>query len=342
MQFHWHSKSIDIYSNSDKPTTMLKKISKWTGIIVLLLLIILFLAVALKQNITFGAPYPTIHASKDSAVLARGKYLVYGPAHCADCHGSAGSEDLVNKGAEVALQGGKAFDLPIGKAYPKNITPDMETGIGNLSDSQIARSLRYGVGYDGRALLDFMPFHNTSDDDLTAIISYLRTMPPVKNKVPANSYNVLGKVLKAFVIKPTGPDGEVAKSVKPDSSVEYGKYLAMYVSNCRGCHTNRDLKTGAYIGPFFAGGFTIESLVDKHYVFHTPNISPDKNTGHIYNWTEQTFLQRFRRGKFYPQSPMPWGPFLQMSDMEIKAIYRFLQTVTPVENKIDKIVEIKK
>jgi len=318
---------------------MFKKIFKWTGIILLLLIIILAITVSLKQSHQFDAPYPAIHASKDSAVLARGKYLVYGPAHCADCHGPVGSDDIVNKGGLVALPGGKVFELPIGKVYPKNITPDMETGIGNLPDSQIARSLRYGVGHDGRAMLDFMPFHNTSDEDLTAIISYLRTMEPVKNKVPDNSFNVLGKVMKAFVIKPTGPDGEVAKSVKQDSSLEYGKYLATYVANCRGCHTNRDLKSGAYIGPFFAGGFEMEG--DKNHIFHTPNISPDKKTGHIYNWTEEDFLNRFHKGKIYPQSPMPWGPFSHMSDMEIKAIYRFLQTVQPQENKIDKIVEVK-
>jgi mono/diheme cytochrome c family protein len=318
---------------------MFKKIIKWTGIILLLLIIILTITVVLKQNTKFAAPYPDIHASKDSAVLARGKYLVYGPAHCADCHGPVGSDDVVNKGGLVALSGGKVFELPIGKFYPKNLTPDMETGIGNVPDSQIARSLRYGVGTDGRAILDFMPFHNTSDDDLTAIISYLRSMEPVKNKVPENSFNVLGKVMKAFVIKPTGPDGEVAKSVKQDSSVEYGKYLAMYVANCRGCHTNRDLKSGAYIGPFYAGGFEMEG--DKNHIFHTPNISPDKKTGHIYNWTEEDFLNRFHKGKIYPQSPMPWGPFSHMSDMEIKAIYRFLRTVPPQENKVDKIVEIK-
>ena len=48
---------------------------------------------------------------------------------------------------------------------------------------QIARSLRFGVGRDGRALAPFMPFANLSDEDLTAIISYLRTQAPVRNQV---------------------------------------------------------------------------------------------------------------------------------------------------------------
>lgn len=321
----------------------MKKFLKWAGMILLLLIVVLVVTVAMRQNIKYDAPYPEgIHASKDSAVLARGKYLVYGPAHCADCHGAPGTEELVNKGEEVALPGGKMFDLPIGKIYTRNITPDDETGIGKITDEQIARSLRYGVGVDGRALIDFMPFHNTSDEDLAAIISYLRSMKPVKNKVPDNTYNMMGKVVKAFLIKPTGPTGEVLKTVKQDSSVEYGKYLANSVANCRGCHTDRDLKTGAFIGKDFAGGFQMESFADKNYIFHTPNITPDKKTGHISSWNEAVFLQRFRKGKVYPQSPMPWGPFGRMSDMEVIAIYRYLQTVTPVENKVMPIVEVKK
>ena len=319
---------------------MLKKILKWTGIILLLFLVVLTATVLMRQHLIFDAPYPSgIQASKDSAVIARGKYLVYGPAHCADCHGAVGTESRVDKGEEVALTGGKVFDLEIGLIYPRNITVDAETGIGALTDAQIARSLRYGVGHDGHAMFDFMPFHNTSDADLAAIISYLRSMPPVKNVIPKDKYNLLGKVLRAFALKPVGPDGEVLKAIKPDSSAEYGKYLAGSVANCRGCHTNRDLQTGAFIGKDFAGGLQLD---EKGFTFTTPNLTPDKNTGHIFGWTEDAFLQRFRRGKVYPQSPMPWGPFGRMSDMEIKAIYRYLRSVAPVENKIAQVVVAQK
>lgn len=320
---------------------MLKKLLKWLGIILLFAIIGLAITIGLRQNVKYTAPYPNIHASKDSAIIARGKYLVYGPAHCADCHGPAGTDDQVNAGVEVPLSGGKFFPIPPGNIYVSNITPHAN-GIGNFKDEEIARSLRYGVGVDGRAIFDFMPFHNTSDDDLTAIISYLRTTNPVSNVVPKTEYSFLGKILKALVIKPVGPTGEVLKSVKPDSSIEYGKYLATSVANCRGCHTERDLKTGAFVGPDYAGGFVIESQVDPKYVFHTPNISPDQKTGHIYGWTEEMFLARFRKGKLIPQSPMPWGPFGRMNDMEIKAIYRYLKTVAPVERKIEKILVVNK
>jgi hypothetical protein len=311
---------------------MLKKILKWTAFVVLSLLIILSITVAFRQHLQFDAPYPDIHASTDSAVLARGKYLVYGPAHCADCHAKPEFQEAVNQGQEVALSGGRRFDIPIGVIYSRNITPD-ETGIAKFTDQQIARSLRYGVGVDGRALFDFMPFHNTSDEDLTAIISYIRTLKPVQNKVQANEMSVIGKVVKAFLIKPVGPDGDVPKTVLHDTGIAYGKYLAKCVSNCRGCHTKRNLMTGAFMRQEFAGGFKMESIIDRdHYSCVTPNLTPDPATGHISQWNEEVFIKRFRAGKIIPHSTMPWGPFSRMSDDELKAVYYYLVTLTPVKN----------
>ena len=94
---------------------MFKKILKWTGLILLFIVVGLVVIILLNQNKKFEAPYPVIKASTDSAVLARGKYLVYGPAHCADCHSKPGTEELVNSGAEVDLPRGRDFALLIGQ-----------------------------------------------------------------------------------------------------------------------------------------------------------------------------------------------------------------------------------
>jgi mono/diheme cytochrome c family protein len=305
---------------------MLKKILKWTVLSILTLVALLLVSAQFLHKKKYEAPYPNIHASTDSAVIARGKYLAMGPAHCADCHGAPGTEAAVDRGEEIPLQGGRVFDIPPGKFYPRNITPD-ETGIGNLKDEEIARSLRYGVGHDGRNMIDIMPFHNTSDEDLQAIISYLRASKPVKNVVPANEYTPLGKMVFSYVLKPVGPEGEVLKTVKRDSTIEYGKYLAFSVANCRGCHTKRDLKTGAYIGEPFAGGFEMDV---PGYILTSPNITPAK-TGRITGWSEERFIKRFREGKKVQNSPMPWGPFSRLDEVDLKAVYRFLQTVKPVE-----------
>lgn len=275
-----------------------------------------------RQNMTYNRPYPAISASSDSAVIARGKYLVFGAAHCADCHGPSNSDSLYNVGLDVPLAGGFTFDLPLGKIYAKNITPDMETGIGKRTDAEIARTLRYGVHANGKVAIDFMPFHNTSDEDLTAIISYLRTQRPVHHEVPDNSLNAMGKVVNAFLIEPVGPDGEVAVSVQPDTTAAYGAYLAKNVANCYGCHTDRSM-TGAFTGVPYAGGLEIEGLI-------TPNLTTD-STSHIFGWSQKNFMDRFRLGKLIKASPMPWNSFKRMSDNDIKAIYNFLQTLEPVK-----------
>jgi mono/diheme cytochrome c family protein len=312
---------------------MIKKILKWTGIIIGSIILLLIVVVSLRQNLKYDAPFPAIKASTDTAVIARGKYLALGPAHCADCHASPDSRELVEKGIEVPLSGGYNFNLPLGQFYVKNITSDKETGIGKYSDAEIARMLRYGVRPDGTAALPFMPFHNTSDEDLSAIISFLRTQKPVKNKIPENKTTIMGNIVKAFLLKPSGPTGQVPKAIKKDTSAAYGKYLAYSVANCYGCHTNRDM-TGAFIGEPFSGGMKMESFVDPDkYYFITPNLTPD-STGRMFGWSQAMFINRFRQGKVLPGSHMPWGPFSRMSDEELKAIYNFLNSVKPVKNHI--------
>ena len=299
----------------------LKKTIKWTGIIVLALIVGLAITVMARQNVKYEAPYPNIIASTDSAVIARGKHLVYSSAHCIDCHNKQNSDSLINLGQEVPLSGGVAFELPVGKIYTKNITPDKETGIGRYSDGEIARALRYGVHPNGTAVFDFMPFHNTSDEDLTAIISYLRAQKPVKNRVPDHELNAIGKAVNAFMIKPVGPTGEVPKVVKPDTTAVYGKYLALSVAECSGCHTKRNL-AGEFTGASFAGGNEIDGFI-------TPNLTPD-SSGKIFNWSKELFIERFRMGKLIPKSPMPWNSFKRMTDDELTAIYHFLRTLKPV------------
>ena len=312
----------------------MRKFLKWTGIMLLAVIAGLYILVISNQNKKYDAPYPNVKATNDSATIARGKNLVFGAAHCANCHASQEMQEQLNRGEEVPLSGGQEFDIPIGSLYAKNLTPDDETGIGKISDAAIARALRYGVGTTGTALFDFMPFHNTSDEDLTAIISYLRIQPPIRNQVPKHDFNLLGQIVKAFLLKPAGPQGEVPTAVKRDTSAAYGKYLANSVANCRGCHTNRDLMTGAFIGEDYAGGLKFDLQTDSGvYSLTTPNLTPDP-TGRIKGWTKEQFIARFRMGTRIPQSHMPWGPFSRMSDDELSAIYNFLQTVKPVHNTI--------
>ncbi len=224
------------------------------------------------------------------------------------------------------------FAFPCTHAAPPGyITPDRETGIGKLTDGEIARTLRYGVSHDGRALLPFMPFANLSDEDLTAIVSFLRSGAPIRNAVPKQELTLLGRALLALLIRPRGPDGPPPAVSPSGPTIERGKYLANHVANCLMCHTRvNDL--GKTIRPSFAGGNVFE---EEKGTFVTPNLTPDRDTGRITAWTEDAFVLRFRSGVGPEGSPMPWKSFGNIREDDARALYRYLRTLPPVHNPID-------
>src|SRR3712207_1422930 len=123
---------------------MFRKILKWTGIILLVLIAGVSATTYSRQHLHYDAPYPNIKASKDSAVIAQGRTIVLGAGHCVDCHSKSKNVDsLLRLGQEPELSGGNKFDLPFGTFYTRNLTPDTATGIGRMTDGEIARVLRY-------------------------------------------------------------------------------------------------------------------------------------------------------------------------------------------------------
>jgi len=117
-------------------------------------------------------------ASKEQAALAqRGRYL-FTVASCALCHGNDGRGGL------------KVSWKPMGTLWTRNITPDPETGIGRWSEAEIARAIRSGISRDG------YQFHwqgmiwdlasNWDEEDIRALTTYLRVLPPVHNKLSSD------------------------------------------------------------------------------------------------------------------------------------------------------------
>jgi len=299
---------------------------KWTGLSVGALVAGLALVVTVLSLRRYQASLPALHASQDPALIERGRYLAFGPAHCVTCHGAPGAT------GEVPLSGGMAFDLPIGAFRTANLTPDVETGIGGSSDGELARVLRHGVSRDGRALMPFMPFADLSDEDLVAVLSYLRSRPPVKNQVRQHEVNLLGRAVEALLIRPAGPTAPVPARVAAGPTVEYGRYLVNAVGNCAGCHTERDEVTGAFVGAPLAGGLHIDSHTHPGIQFVTPNLTPDPTTGRLAGWTEELFIARFRLARGAEGTPMPWGQYATMTDDDLRAIFRYLGSLPPVKH----------
>lgn len=304
------------------------------GLLAVFTLLVAGLAVAAlaRWKRTFPAPETALRASAEPAVVERGRYLAYGPAHCVGCHTSAEDEDQVAAGATPPLSGGRVFELPIGTFRSPNLTPDAETGIGRRTDADLVRILRYGVRADSRAALPFMEYHDMSDDDLTAVISFLRSQPPVRRAVPDHDVNLVGRAILAFVLEPKGPSAPGRTTAPPEEpTVERGAYLANSVAACAACHTKRSLVDGSYVGPRLAGGF--ESPVDgsPRKVTVSPNLTPAR-TGRITAWSEEQFVGRFGVGVGLPGTHMPWRSFQRMSETDRRAIFRYLRSLPPVEN----------
>jgi mono/diheme cytochrome c family protein len=182
---------------------------------------------------------------------------------------------------------------------------------------------------DGTLLLPFMPFADLSDDDLAALISFLRAEKAIDHEIAPHEPTLIGRIALAFIIEPKGPSMPVRKRVPSGPTPEYGRYLANSAANCVTCHTAMDKKTGSFTGPRFGGGGVHEAIGDPSRSFVTPNLTPDPRWGWVTSWSEDGFVHRFKAGKLYPDSPMPWSSFATMTDDDLRAIYRFLRTLPP-------------
>ena len=116
----------------------------------------------------------------------RGAYL----AAIMDCTGCHTDGALAGKPDPARFLAGSeiGFLLPgLGVFYPRNLTPDKETGLGDWSAEQIIHAVRTGERPDGRILAPIMPYHSygkLTDDDATALAAYLKSLPPVHHVVP--------------------------------------------------------------------------------------------------------------------------------------------------------------
>lgn len=330
---------------------MIKKIIYGLLALVVLLIAGFTIYVQTGWDHVYEIDYPDLQISTDSAVIAHGEYLVKGPAHCTGCHVKS-FEDMVrlDKGEDLPLQGGVEFALgPLGYMYPKNLTPDKETGLGQYEPKEIFRVMRHGVLPSGLGMLTpMMPFYNMADEDMVAIVSYLMSREPVHNPIPANDWTFMGKAVRTLsptfkpIIDPTPPDQAPAM----EATVERGEYLARYVANCVGCHTPRDMMTFEATGPEFSGGMEFEPFpelhrqlgVDEDLWARSVNITPHEK-GALYRFpTVESWIQRFRAGRVIKQSPMDWGAFSKMTDEDLEALYLFLNSLDPVENNITEVV----
>lgn len=315
---------------------------RWPKIVGLVALVLIILVSGLlayvKTALPNVGPAPELKVEKTTAQLERGKYLANHVAVCIDCHSTRDwSKFSAPPVAGTFGKGGERFDQNLGfpgAYFARNITP---AGIGNWTDGEIFRAITSGVSKDGSALFPVMPhplYGQLNQEDIYAIIAYLRTLQPIQNQVPES----VSDFPMSFIINtiPAKPNFQPIPERK--DLLAYGKYLTTAAA-CGECHTQKE--NGQNIaGMEFAGGMEFKFPTGE--ILRSPNISPDPKTG-IGNWTREAFVNRFKAHVTAQpiaengfQTVMPWTMYAGMTDDDLSAIYTYLQSVPVKENKVER------
>lgn len=307
------------------------------GIIILAIVGITYIKTALPDV----GPPPTVAVEITPELVKRGAYLANSVTLCMDCHSTRDWSRFSGPPIAGTLgQGGELFSRDFGfpgNFISKNITP---AGVDDWTDGELYRVITTGVNKSGDPIFPVMPYLNYSKlatEDVHAIIAYLRTLPPVENEIPESEVDFPMSIILHTIPQPADPQPLPEKS----DVLKYGAYMAN-AAGCNECHTPR--KQG---GPdpemVFAGGW--EFKMPGFGVVRSANLTPDP-TG-IANWTEDQFISRFKMyadSSYVPhqvgqnefQTVMPWMMYASMEETDLRAIFNYLKSLDPIENKVVK------
>ncbi len=260
----------------------------------------------------------TAHAADDA--LERGRYLMNGPAACGNCHTPQNRDGPV---AGMELAGGLKFDDKAFTAVAPNITPDKDTGIGNWTDAQIVTAIREGRRPDGRIIGPPMPialYRGISDVDAAAIVAYLHSVAPVKNKVPASEYRM-----------PLPPNYGPAVSSVPEPSradkLAWGRYLGGPLGHCVECHSTPGPRGGPdLVNGLGGGGMTFPG---PWGVSVAQNITPTGLKRYSDAELKTIITTGVRPDGSRLKPPMGMAYYAKMSADDLSALVAYLRSLPP-------------
>jgi mono/diheme cytochrome c family protein len=260
------------------------------------------------------------HAAAQSPV-ERGSYLVNTIMTCANCHSPKGPPAVV---AGKDFSGGLRFNEPPFDVTAPNITSDKETGLGNWTDAEIKTLLLTGKNHHGIQAAEPMPtsfYPILTPEDLNAIVAYLRSIPPVKNKVPDPIYKI---ALPHHVF----PGAEKAYSQADlNDKLKKGRYLAT-IGHCMECHTPFKQGGGADFADSLGKGG--RDFPGPWGISNSRNITSSKTAG-LGDWTDAEIKTAITQGKRKDGTPLK-GPmgfqyYAKMTDADLDAVIAYLRTV---------------
>lgn len=314
----------------------MKKILKVFGYVLgsLLVLILLFAAyIQLTPMPTYEVKAPDLKVQPDSALIAEGSRIVM--TDCIMCH----------RGADDRLSGHLWADNGVlGKLWSANLTQHPDAGIGQYTDGELAYTLRTGIKRNGQYAGPWMAFPLISDEDLSAVIAFLRSdapaVQPSERRQPPAELKFPGKIFFKLIVHPNDYPQQPVKTPPATDKIAWGRYLATAKWACYRCHsasfeTNNDLEPEKSAG-YFGGGNLLED--GEHNKAVSANITSDPASG-IGKWTQAQFADAVRYGKrpdgraLNPMMP----PMTVLTDAEIDALWAYLRTIPPVKNAVASI-----
>jgi mono/diheme cytochrome c family protein len=305
------------------------------------LIVVVFAATGCTGKYVRSTTTATVEATPER--LARGSYIVNHLAACGSCHTTRESGKLADpERPDELLAGGNVLETvkPKMRVWVPNVTSEPETGIGKWSDDQVMRAIRDGVNQDGKFLVPVMPFGSfqyMSDDDVSDVVVYLRSIPrvrqsrqPIKNDVPF----LVGIGLNWFGAAMHQPARNVTAPSRSDP-VKYGEYIAR-LGTCADCHS---LGTRGPRDPgdrFLAGS---EVPFPEGGQVWAPNLTPDPETG-IGRYAPEQVKKAIREGvrldgkKMAPPMEGLVPHYAGMTDADLDALVAYLLAQKPVKNAV--------
>jgi cytochrome c553 len=286
---------------------------RWPGLILsgLIALVLIFIVAVALNGVYRLNVSPYRHTASDIQVNVSPERIAFAEkkaALCADCHSSTGQVPL--DGSQDNFMTGS----PFGVLYAPNLTPGGP--LKDWTDGEIIRGIREGVDNRGRPLM-IMPsvaLHNLSDEDVQALVAYLRSQPAVDRPVPTRDIAFPGLVFIGAGLFPTSAQPPITSPIQtpPTGTPAYGKYIVEGYG-CQDCHGAG--LVGVQPGGNGPSGPNLTVLVPK--------------------WTEDQFMQVFHNGTDPSGRPlsedMPWKSYRKaLSDDELRDVYNYIHGLSPV------------
>ena len=271
----------------------------------------------------------SLKISADEEQIKKGEYIFQASGGCS-CHTNQKNQGKI-------LAGGRSIQTPFGIFFSTNISPDIETGIGNWSDEDFIRAMKLGISPAGKYYFPVFPytsFQMIKQKDLLALKAYIFSISPVNQvNTPNKLILPMGRKIpmmfwKKFVW--------TAKQFKEDplrtKSWNRGAYLVQAIAHCAECHTPRNFLGGLNYKMHLAG--SIEGTEEEL----APNITPDQKTG-IGSWSKVD-ISYFLKTGIKPDGDYTEGLMSELIDLgyqylldtDLKAIAEYISTLPPIEN----------